>query len=160
MGSPLDGDALCIVCNWYGGLGLALGLGGLGVAAAAAAAAGALGGLGGGGFSGSGADGTWPEPEQYGPRDPRNSVSYREGAYRYEDAAGHPYWPGISPIPGDGVVFVREGLAPDIPESTPDGLLYRKDRPLPVGPNGIPIRPTTGIGNVKVAGAQTASGRG
>jgi len=150
-------DAPCIVCNWYGGLGLALGLGGLG-----AAAAGAFGGLGRDGFSGRGAGGAWPEPAYDYPRVPPSYRDRENGRVRYRDTSGNPYWPSISPIPDDGVVHPgdpRQGERPIPGEGWRGG-------PLSVNPeNGMPVWPPSPLHREdgtteRPTAAITSAGRG
>jgi hypothetical protein len=150
----MDADALCIVCNWYGGLGLALGLGGLG--AAAAAAAGAFGGFGGGGFSGRGAGGTWPAPPQR-LADPRVAppldVRYLQQT-SVDPETWAPYWPGVSQRPTNGHVtpYRYDHAADDIGEMW---------RPLPVEPiTGLPIWPKEPVSIFQGTAAIASAGRG
>jgi hypothetical protein len=98
----LDAESVCVICNWVNGIGLPyFGLGGFGAAAAAAAAGGFFGGggFGGGSSSGGGSGSGWPKP--YDPiiwRYTSHTVG-PDGASQYQ-----PYWPGVSPIPADGMV--------------------------------------------------------
>jgi len=123
-----------LLLTYAGGMPDGLGPGGLaaGAAAAAAAAAGAA---------------------AYGPHLPSVSAAHRAiGYHHYRDSAGNPYWPGISAIPADRIVYQRKS---DNPER---GGPFSPS-PLPVGPRGMPIHPPPPDLERGIA-AQTTGGRG
>lgn len=133
--------------------GMPDGLGADGLAAATAAAAAAAGGA-----------------AAYGPHLPSVSAMDRYmGNYRYRDSAGNPYWPGISPIPPDGIVYppasdVDRSRAGDRSNSPERGGGFSPS-PIPVGPRGMPIYPPPpnlgplGPGEAPIA-AIASAGRG
>ncbi|MDP9467815.1 MAG: hypothetical protein M3P32_03635 [Chloroflexota bacterium] len=125
----MEAEVACIFCNWvndvvwpYFGVG----------AAAAAAAAAASGSFGEGGSNSGGADDAGADDSN--PEDIPDL---------YRDSSGNYYWPGVSPIPADGVVYptpYRGGV--------PEGY-------LPVDPkSGMPIRPRSVTHEVKIKGGQ------
>ena len=140
----MDGDTVCIICNWLSNVFWPfLGVGALGAAAAATAAAGAFDPPGSdGGFSGRGASGTWPVPRGHppvGPYWPDLSPIPNNVQYLYQTSADPetwaPYWPGISPIPKDGTVtpYIYDDAKDDI------GTMYTPKAVEPI--TGLPIWP-------------------
>lgn len=133
---------------YAGGMPDGLGPGGLAAGAAAAAAA-----------AGAGA-------AAYGPHLPSVSAAHRALGYaHYRDSAGNPYWPGISAIPEDGIVYPpandidrrRAGDFSNSPTRGDDGMM--SPNPLPIGPRGMPIHPPS-PDLERATAAQTAGGRG
>lgn len=130
---------------YAGGMPDGLGPGGLAAGAAAAAA-------------GAGA-------AAYGPHLPSVSAAHRAmGYHRYRDSAGNPYWPGISAIPADGIVYPQASDMDRIRAGHRGGFSPERDgqfspNPLPVGPRGLPIYPPPPDLGRPIA-AQTTGGRG
>jgi hypothetical protein len=115
-----------------------------------AAAGGALGAAGaaGGGRAGGGTGSDVPR----GP-DPGTVNEHRLGRSRFTDSSGNGYWPGISPIPGDGHVNWTE---PRHPNSGGDRTVR-----LPVNPvTGRPTFPPQPRSAFEGTAALTSGGRG
>lgn len=95
----------------------------------------------------------------YGPPLPpmSSTVDRQFGQYRYRDSGGNGYWPGISAIPGDGIVYQRENRF--------NNDLNRRDRGGGWHPDSLPVDRGTGRviypppGNFEGTAAQTAGGR-
>ncbi len=62
----------------------------------------AAGGAAGGAAAAGGANNGPPRPPM------SSTVDHQMGQYRYRDSSGNAYWPGISAIPGDGIIYQRE----------------------------------------------------
>lgn len=91
-------SAVSSLCTLYAaGASGALGTGLLVVGGVAGGAAGAAAAAAAGGGSGAGSNFP-PSP------DPFTEGENRMGRSRFRDSSGNGYWPGISPIPGDGYV--------------------------------------------------------
>jgi hypothetical protein len=114
---------------------------GINTAAAGAGAAGA-------GAAGAGAAGAIPPPSRF------TVGEYRMGYSRFQDSSGNGYWPGVSPIPDDGIVHRVVPRHPNL------GGDYTQT--LPVNPaTGRPIFPPSPKGATeRPVAAQTVGARG
>ena len=96
----------------------------------------------------------------YGPPLPpmSSTVDRQFGQYRYRDSGGNGYWPGISAVPDDGIVYQREGRF--------NNDLNRRDRGGGWHPDPLPVDRGTGRviypppGNFEGTAALTSAGRG